>query len=85
MSILGGPNSYLKYKKDQRETLDFSLIRSEEYMAHQQNLNFRERTIMKYRLYGKDALTEHEWKKIIQWGVAQKVCNDYGQPIVRRV
>lgn len=85
LSILSAPNSYLKYKKDQRETLDFSLIRSEEYVAQQQNLNFQQRTIMKYRLYGKDALTDHEWKKIIQWGVAEKVCNDYGQPIVKRV
>ena len=61
LGILGAPNSYLNYKRDQVGTLDISKIRSDEYVAQENASFFKDRTTMKYRLYGKEALTEHEW------------------------
>lgn len=40
---------------------------------------------MKYRLFGRDALTDHEWNKITQWGVAKRQFNEFGQPLMERV
>jgi len=35
LGILGAPNSYLNYKRDQVGTLDISKIRSDEYVAQE--------------------------------------------------
>jgi len=31
------------------------------------------RTIMKYRLYGVDAINEHEFKNLVEWGHIKKI------------
>ena len=64
--------------------MEFSQIRSEDYVEEEKARNFKERTIMKYRLYGRDSLTNHEWDKIIHWGIAPKKYDEYGKPVVQR-
>lgn len=38
---------------------------------------------MKYRLYGKDGITKHEWLKLIQWGIITKGLKDYDKKTTR--
>lgn len=40
---------------------------------------------MKYRLFGRDGITDHEWRKIIDWGIAQRKFDDMGNPITKKV
>ena len=84
LDVVALPNSYIKYKTDQRLTLDNSEIRSEDYLSKLNAESQKERTIMKYRLYGRDGVTGHEWKKIIEWGVALKQRDEVGLPVTKR-
>lgn len=80
------PNAFLGYKTDQRAMLDFSAIRSEGYIAQEQAAFQRERTIVKYRLFGRDGISEHEWKRLIEWGIAKPKKGEYGtEPAVKRI
>ena len=40
---------------------------------------------MKYRLFGRDGLTDHEWRKIKEWDVAKRKFDDMGIPVTMKV
>lgn len=63
------PNSYIKYKQDSRITLDFSQIRSEKYVTEEEEKAHRLKTIFKYRLYGKDGISEIDKQNLVNWGI----------------
>jgi hypothetical protein len=71
------------YKKDLRQTLDFSAIRSESYLKEEQAKFQRQRIIMKYRLYGRDGVTEREYNKLIEWRVVKLKPGEEGRRAVR--
>lgn len=71
------------YKKDLRQTLDFSAIRSESYLKEEQVKFQRQRIIMKYRLYGRDGVTEREHDKLIEWRVVRLKPGEEGRRAVR--
>ena len=40
---------------------------------------------MKYRLFGRDGLTDHEWKKLVDWGIPPLQKTDFGLPVTKSV
>lgn len=70
---MGNQNDYLKYKKDIRQALLQAKLNSEEYQKSLQNSFQKQRMIMRYRLYGRDGVSEHEFNKLIQMGFVKKI------------
>ena len=60
LSVASNDNSYLGYKKDHRQTMDTSKMMSEEYIQKNTDRDMKTRTILKYRMYGRDGINEHE-------------------------
>ena len=60
LSVAGNDNSYLGYKKDHRRTMDTSKMMSEEYINQGKDADNKTRTILKYRIYGRDGINQHE-------------------------
>ena len=81
--IVAGPNSYMGYKKDLRQTLDFSAIRSESYLKEEQAKFQKQRTIMRYRLYGKEGVSDREYNKLIEWRIVKLKPGEEGRRAVR--
>ena len=50
--------SFLKYKSDQRTVLGHSIMKSDEYIKEERARNNKMRTILLYRLFGRDGVTD---------------------------
>lgn len=71
--VVGDVNSFLKYKKDMRYTMDKSELRSDAHIKRELEKEFMLRTIMKYRLYGRDGVNDYELNKLQdEWRVIPK-------------
>lgn len=71
--VVGDVNSYLNYKKDRRQTMDQSELRSDAYIKQELDRDYMLRTILKYRLFGRDGVTAHELQKLKnEWKVIPK-------------
>ena len=57
----------MKYKCDRRNALDQSEYQSEEHKKDQNEKFSQVRTIMKYRLFGREGITEREFEKLVDW------------------
>ena len=62
----------MKYQQDKRETLDFSQIRSEAWLASELARDQKVRITMKYRIYGREGVTDHEFNKLVEWGIVKR-------------
>ena len=58
------PRSFMNYKRDRRNMLDQSQIQSEDQMEVEEEEMLKLRLIMKYRLYGRDGITDKEFDKL---------------------
>ena len=72
LSVAGNDNSYLGYKKDHRKTMDTSKMMSEEYVQKGQEADSKTKIILKYRMYGRDGINQHELEKLVKWGIITK-------------
>lgn len=72
IGIMNGPDSFYNYKRDIRKTLGISKYTSEEYAKEEEAEDQKERIIMRFRLYGKDGVTAHEYNKLKMWGVVKQ-------------
>jgi hypothetical protein len=59
------------YKRDLRSTLDFSQIRSEDYLKKEAEKYTKQNIIMRYRIYGHSGVTDRERKKLEEWEVCK--------------
>lgn len=72
IGIVSTQNSFLGYKRDLRKTLETSKLLSDEVKKEIEDKQNKIRTIMKYRLYGKDGINKHEFRKLIEWDIIKK-------------
>lgn len=73
------------YKKNLRETLDFCEVRSDDYIKKEMIQFQKQRTIIKYRLYGKEGISEREFQKLKEWGVVKAKTETRKVRVKRRV
>ena len=77
LQVTADEKSYLNYKRDRRQTLDMSEMRSEEHIKKELEKEQKQRIIMKYRLFGRDGVTKHELHKLKHhWGIIPKLHPD---------
>jgi len=72
IGVAGCENSYLGYKKDHRHTMDKSILNSETHTQSLAEHDNKTRTILKYRMYGRDGINELELQKLVAWGIITK-------------
>lgn len=53
--------------------MDQSELRSDAHIKAEQERDAKAKIIMKYRLYGIDGITNHEFQKLVNWEVIKKV------------
>jgi hypothetical protein len=52
--------------------MDFSLKSNQKYLDEQNKHYHKTRTILKYRIYGKEGVTNREFNQLVTWGVINK-------------